>query len=287
LNEVLSEEQIEEEESVSVYSVTIVSSPSWNPKKQGISVSNKDEEQIEGVSVYSATIVSSPKELKNNKSYKEHIEEVRKIDNKNIQTNKFYFYYADYLGYVPDIDAAIDEYFNQNLNTNQNKSSKNRLSRFQIAKEWLDAKWDINKRGLNLNEWETLKDEIISIVKEKLADVKLEYVKDKKRKQIYPIPVEEMAYIYFVIWKSNSLEIGSKSTKRYSFSLQQVRQHLFVKYEIKCHKTKAVKMLRLLQDAQLIDYVGNYKRGEHGNKYKAVDWQKMKIKQTSDETSTD
>ncbi len=40
--------KIEREEETGEHSVTIVSSPSWNPKKQGISVSNKDEEQIEG-----------------------------------------------------------------------------------------------------------------------------------------------------------------------------------------------------------------------------------------------
>lgn len=259
----------------------IVSSPKGNIKETNVINLNDFDEVYMGGEDELVAIVSSPKEPYKKyikKSYQTHIAEIRNIPDKLIKTNKFYFYYSNYLGYVPDVSAAIDEYIKQRLNTNPDCQSKNRIRRFQKTKEWLDSKWDLKKRGLNLDDWDNLKGEMMTVVSSKLANVKKEYTKDAKRKQIYPIPIEELTYIYYVIWKSNTLDASRKATNQYAFSLQQVRQHLLAQYGIKCHKTKAVAILKILKDGDLINYVGSFIKGSHGNKYKATEWEKLKGK---------
>jgi hypothetical protein len=217
------------------------------------------------------TIVGSPTEQSSRKSYQERIEDIRKIKDRTARSNKFYFYYSDYLGYVPDVATAIKEYLTQNLNSNLDKDSINRTHRFKAIKKWLDSKWDINKRGLNLKDWKDCKDKIISAVEQKFTSLNRTYTKDKMRKQIYQIPVEELAFVYFAILKSNQSDKTKKSTMKYCFSLRQVQQCLLNQFGKTCPKVKAVRIRQILQEAELISYAGRYQLGKHGNSYKAVD----------------
>jgi hypothetical protein len=58
---------------------------------------------------------------------------------------------------------------------------------------------------------------------------------------------------------------------KYSFSLKQVKERLLSQFGKSCAKVKAVRIRQILLEAGLIDYVGRYCVGEHGNSYKAVD----------------
>ena len=94
------------------------------------------------------------------------------------------------------------------------------------------------------------------------------WFKGKKR---YNLKTEDLALIYYAIVKSNEIDNAKKvsSTKRYAFSYQQIVDIFRAIYNKGCHNDKMSTIFKLLKESELIELIGDYQIGSHGNKYKA------------------
>jgi hypothetical protein len=214
------------------------------------------------------------KRIENNNTdkYNKRIDDItRKIQNKSAQTKSFYTHYSDYLGYVPDIPQAEDEYLRLGLNTTQGKGIPSRIRRLHQAKRFVEDRWDSSKRNFTLQEWNLRKTEYISIISDRMEGLSTSWSKDKSK--VYQIKLEELALIYYAIGKSNTLDSKKTKSEKNSFSYHQVKGCFQLIYGKGCHRAKIAKIFKLLLEAGLIRVIGHYEIGQYGNKYEAVDIQ--------------
>jgi len=202
--------------------------------------------------------------------YLERIEQIRQWGNKAAITNSFYWHYSNYVGYVPEVEEAEEEYLRLGLNQTLGKGIKNRMRRLEAGKRYVLTIWDDSKRGFNLDEWEDIKEKMIERICDAVESSDKSWVKDRTRNQIYDITVEELALVYYAIHKSNTMDKHRKSEKKGSFSYLQVQNCFKLAYGKKCHRAKGGRILAILREAGLIKLVGTYEIGKYGNKYAAV-----------------
>jgi hypothetical protein len=199
--------------------------------------------------------------------YQEQIEQCRSIQDKPKKTNKFYWYYSVYLGYVPTVEEAIAEYIKQGMNMNPDPNSPNRIKRFEQNKTFIEARFHQKQWKLSPEQWEKEKNQFINYVMLKIEEQDLSWSKDSKKK--YKLAPEELALIYYAIHQSNLLD-QKKSNTNSSFSYQQINAAFENIYQKKCHRNKTSKIIKILQASNLIEKVSEYKIGEKGTGYKAI-----------------
>lgn len=206
------------------------------------------------------------------KSYLAEIEKTKKIPNKAAMTNSFYVRYSDYLGRIASVDEAEDEYIRLGLNRTQGKGVKGRLRRLKKAKKFTEKLWETSRRGFSLNDWEKQKLGVVISIFNKVISLNRTWTKDAKLNRIYEIGVEELALIYYALCRSNELDDNAKGGEcmRYAFSYRQLQDCYRLVYGQSCHRAKAGRILDVLKKSGLIEPVGSYAIGEHGNKYKAI-----------------
>jgi len=205
----------------------------------------------------------------NTDKYNQRINDItRKIQNKSAQTKSFYTHYSDYLGYIPDITQAEEEYLRLGLNTTRGKGIPSRTRRLNQAKRFVEDRWDASKRNFTLQEWELRKTDIVSHVSARVNGLDRSWSKDKSK--VYEIKIEELALVYYAIGKSNSMDSKKTNSEKNSFSYHQVKGCFQLIYGKGCHRAKIAKIFKILLEAGLIRLVGQYAMGQYGNKYEAV-----------------
>jgi len=203
--------------------------------------------------------------------YLKEIEETKRIVNKAALTVSFYFRYSDHLGRIPSIDEAEDEYIRLNLNRTKAKGVRGRIRRLKKARDFAERRWGNRKGRFDLGDWQEQKLAIIESILPRVEGIDRTWVKDRKRNQVYEIDEEELALVYHGICRSNELdeEAGGSDRMKYAFSYRQV-QDCFGAEGRCCHRAKAGRILAILREARLIEPVGSYCEGQHGNRYRAV-----------------
>jgi hypothetical protein len=139
------------------------------------------------------------------------------------------------------------------------------------VKEYLDAHWDRDERKFSLNGWEEDKDEITSMVLDKIEDIDLCWTRDHRRELVDEVTVEELALVYYAIKKSNQWDRNKNSSKAFAFSYHQVRECFQLVYGRKPHRAKVAKIFKVLQEAEMIYPIERCCVGSYGNKYRVVD----------------
>jgi len=213
---------------------------------------------------------------KQSNTYDDRIDECRNFSDIVKRTNKFYWYYSIYLKYVPDEEAAINEYLRQGLNENPDINSKTRKRRFRNIRKKINAKFNLDQCGLNLDDWEDNKDRIVQYLTDNMVDIDLKYSRGKNK--TLSVKVEELALIYFAIHKSNISDAAKKDDDlfKYSYSYNMIRDTMILKFGSDCkknggyNKNKTAKILKVLQETEMIVKVGNYIIGTRGTCYQTV-----------------
>lgn len=206
-------------------------------------------------------------------TFTEQLEEIRIIKNKVLRTNRFCWYLSVNQGYVPDLDTAIRQYIEYELNQNPDTNSKKRKKRFRATLTLINRLFDKDKLGLNLNDWKEKKEDLIDQITKyiKADNLKYDVTKNKQLK----IKMEEIAFIYLVIYKSNLLDQDKTKNEehQYSLSYDQIKKAMIEVYGSEKRKNggynrnKVCKILQLLQDKHLIIKTAHHIVGLRGNCY--------------------
>jgi hypothetical protein len=191
---------------------------------------------------------------------------IKYIVNNAARVNSLYYHYSEYLGYIPSEEDAEKEYLR--LGLNKSESPEGRQRRFHNARIWVESVKRTKGKGFTPQEWEKYKDRMIKIVEENIDPEDKYWFKGKKK---YYLKSEELALIYYAILKSNEIDDKKKvnNTNKYAFSYKQVQDVFRTVYQKGCHRDKIFSIFKLLKNSELIESVGEYEPGKHGNKYKA------------------
>lgn len=208
------------------------------------------------------------------KTFAERVEECRLITGKVKRTNRFCWYLSIHLGEVPDLDTAIQEYLKYGLNENPDLNSIKRRKRFRASLKLIKRKFDKNKLGLNIEGWKDKKTEIIQAMKDIITTPEMKY--SVKRGKQLTLKLEEIAFIYFVIYQSNLSDKDKPQDYEYKYALSY---HQFKSAMIKTFgcpkkknggysKNKVSKILQLLQQYHLIRKTDQHIAGLRGACYR-------------------
>ena len=200
------------------------------------------------------------------KDYLEMINtKTRHIDNNAARVNSFYYYYSEYLGHIPLEDEAEKEYIILGLNRSESREGRQR--RFKDGRIWVESVIQIAKKGFRLLDWDKNREPMINMIKAHMNTEDRYWYKGKKR---YNLKAEDFALIYYAVIKSNEADDRrSKSSKNYAFSYRQGQDVFRASHNKGCHRNKISTILKVLKESELIELVGDYQIGSHGNKYKA------------------
>ena len=188
------------------------------------------------------------------------------IENNAARVNSLYWHYSEYLGYDPSEEKAEKEYLR--LGLNKSESPEGRQRRFHDAKIWVKSVKRTKGKGFIPQEWEIYKDMMIDIVETHTSPEDRYWFKGKKK---YHLKSEELALIIYAILKSNEIDDkkNMNNSKKYAFSYKQVQDVFRTVYQKGCHRDKISCIFKTLKKRGLIELVGEYEPGQHGNKYKA------------------
>jgi hypothetical protein len=100
----------------------------------------------------------------------------------------------------------------------------------------------------------------------------LKYDKGKTRNgdvRFGVITYEDVAFILYLVAKTNYMNYDNDSEVANSFSCKQAQGFYRKKYDKVLHPAKFCAVMRLLQEAGLIERIGDYIKGVRGNQYQA------------------
>jgi hypothetical protein len=227
------------------------------------------------------------KQQRRKKTFAQRIEECKLIEGKVMRTNRFCWYLSLHLGEVPDIDTAIKEYIKYGLNENTDINSTKRRKRFCSTLKLINRKFDKNKLGLNLESWKDKKDKIIRAINDLMNTSELNY-SVKKGKQLI-LKLDEIAFIYFVIYQSNISDEGKSDNHifRCALSYNQFKNAMVTvfgnpkKKNGGFSKNKVSKILQLLQQHRLVLKTDQHIAGLRGCCYRVTRYLIQDIHQAS------
>lgn len=214
------------------------------------------------------------KQRNRKKTFTERIEECRLITGKVKRTNRFCWYLSIHLREIPDTDTAIKEYLKYGLNENPDLNSIKRRKRFRSTLKLIKRKFDKNKLGLNIEGWKDKKNELIQAMTDILKTPNPKYTV-KRGKQL-TVKMEEIVFIYFVIYQSNLSDEGKSDDHIYKYGLsydqcKNAMINVFGSPQKKnggYSKNKVSKILQLLQQYHLIRKTDQHIAGLRGACYR-------------------
>ena len=194
------------------------------------------------------------------------IDNTRLIENNAARVNSLYYRYYQHLGYVPSPEEAEAEYVRLELNKAESKEGRQR--RFKNAESWVKSVVSTETTGFNLQDWDKNKDTMIDIIEDHTDEQDRHWNKGKKQ---YPLSCDNLALVYYAILKSNEIDDQKKGPdgNKYAFSYHQVKDTFQATYQKGCHNDKIAAIFKILKDAELIERVGDFEVGVHGNQYEA------------------